>query len=93
MIVPALVASGMNDRASVARIEPTGLLRLRCSANRQERNRQKSVPVPNRIAIRNSSTSDETSQPARIIQARSPRAMTTLTPIVTSGTSASQNDR
>ena len=40
------------------------------------------MPVPNRIATRNSSTSGETSHPARIIQARSPRAITRLTPIV-----------
>ncbi len=73
MIVPALVARAENDRASVTRIAAAGLLRLRCSANRQDRNRQKSVPVPNRIAIRNSSTSDETSQPATIIQAKIPR--------------------
>ncbi len=72
MIVPALVARAGNDRPSVTCIEAAGLFRLKCSANRHERNRQKSVPVPNRIAIRNSSTSDDTSQPARIIQARSP---------------------
>ncbi len=49
--------------------------------------------MPNRSAIRNSSTSGEISHPARIIQARTPREITRLTPIVASGTSASQNER
>ena len=56
-------------------------------------NRQKSVPLPKRTATRNSSTSDEISQPARFIQASTPRAMTRLTPIVTSGTNASKSER
>ncbi len=87
MIVPALVTSAVNERASVTRIEPAGLFSFKCSAKRHDRNRQKSVPVPNKIAIRNSSTSGEISHPARIIQARIPRAITRLMPIVTRGTS------
>ena len=41
MIVTALVTRGMNDRDKVSFITPTGLRGLKCSANRQERNRQK----------------------------------------------------
>ena len=59
MIVPALVTRGMNDRLSVNLITPEGFRGLKCSANRQDRKRQKSVPVPKRIATRKSSTSGE----------------------------------
>ena len=76
MIVPALVTSAVNERASVTRIEPAGLFGFKCSAYRHDRNRQKSVPVPNRIAIRKSSTSGESSHPASIIQARIPLEIT-----------------
>ena len=67
------MTTAVNDRARVTRIEPAGLLGFKCSAYRHERNRQKSVPVPKSIAIKNSSTKGEISHPARIIQARSPR--------------------
>ena len=93
MIVPALVTRGMNDRLSVCFITPAGFSGLKCSANRQEMKRQKSVPVPNRIATRNNSTRGEISQPAVLSQASNPRAMIRLMPIVASGTIARKNDR
>ena len=93
MIVPALVTRGTNDRARVMRITPAGLRGLKCSPNRHDRNRQKSVPVPNSSATRNSSTSGEISQPTPYSQASTPRAITRLAPIVASGTSASQSER
>ena len=93
MIVPALVTSAENERESVTAIEPAGLLGFRCSAYRHDRNRQKSVPVPNRIAIKKSSTKGESSQPANIIQASIPLEMISDAPMLTSGTSASQTER
>ena len=80
MIVPALVTSGMNDRLNVSLITPAGFRGLKCSANLQERKRQKSVPVPKRIATRKSSTREEICQPASASHASSPRAMTRLIP-------------
>ena len=42
--VAALVSSGVTDRGSARRIAPAGSAGSQCSANRQEMNRQKSVP-------------------------------------------------
>ena len=91
--VPALVNKAMAPRRSVTRIAAAGFFASQCSPNRQEMNRQKSVPLPNRRTIRNSSTSGETSQPAVASHASNPLEMITHAPIVTRGTRASRNER
>ncbi len=64
MTVPALVAIGSKADRRVCRMAAAGSSLGQCSANRQERKRQKSVPQPKRMTIRNSSTRGEISQPA-----------------------------
>ena len=93
MIVPALVTSGDNGprqghshRAGrIVRIEVLG------APPGQEQAKIRAGAEQNRD--QESSTKGESSHPASIIQARTPREITRLTPIVTRGTSASQNER
>ncbi len=64
------------------------------SANRHVKSRTRSVPVPNRTATKNSSTSGLGSTPVHTAaSATSPRAINSEMPIVASGTSARKSER
>ena len=93
IVVKALVIRARATRPSVVRIAPRGLDAFQFSPNRQDSRRQKSVPQPNRITTRNSSTSGDMLQPAWVIQASTPREISSPTPMVRIGTSASSGER